>query len=205
VEINLIKLLKRLKDIMSLFNKKPVRTDHSIRSPFTKDNPNYKQYEIGDFTYGTPRILAWGEEAKVKIGKFCSIADNVTIFLGGNHRTDWITTFPFTAFSEYFPESEKITGHPSTKGDVIIGNDVWIGMGVVIMSGLTIGSGSVIAAYSVVTKNVKPYEIVGGNPAKHLKFRFDEQKIEELLKISWWEWPIEKIKSSISYLCSNQT
>jgi acetyltransferase-like isoleucine patch superfamily enzyme len=106
---------------------------------FTKDAlpEKYKKY-IGEFTYGVPQIFDWQEGARLIIGKFCSIADNVKIFLGGEHRTDWITTFPFSAkeFNDLFPEAKKIKGHPKTKGDVIIGNDVWIGYDAIILSGV---------------------------------------------------------------------
>jgi len=159
--------------------------------------------EVGDYTYGSPKILHWGEEAKIKIGKFCSIADEVVIFLGGNHRIDWITTYPFSALSIEWPEASNIVGHPVTKGDVIIGNDVWIGYGATIMSGITIGDGAVIGARSVVTKNVAPYSIFAGNPAKEIKKRFDDKTIEKLLNLKWWDWSIEKIKKNVRVLCSD--
>src|SRR5687768_16181770 len=104
------------------FLKKPIDVVAPPKIFFTKDNIIYKKYEIGDYTYGQPKILEWGEGAKLRIGKFCSIAEDVTIFLGGNHRTDWITTYPFPVLPDYFPESQIIVGHPSTKGDVNIEN-----------------------------------------------------------------------------------
>jgi len=172
---------------------------------FTKDAlpEKYKKY-IGEFTYGVPQIFDWEEGAKLIIGKFCSIADNVKIFLGGEHRTDWITTFPFSAkeFNDLFPEAKKIKGHPKTKGDVIIGNDVWIGYGAIILSGVKIGDGAVIGAGSIVTKDVLPYTIVAGNPAKIIRKRFSDQNIKKLLKLKWWNWPIKKIKSNLHILCS---
>ena len=102
-----------------------------------------------------------------------------------------------------FPEAKDISGHPATKGNVIIGNDVWIGYKATIMSGVTIGDGAVIGACSVVTKDVKPYEIVAGNPAKVIRKRFSDEIIIQLLKIAWWNWPIEKIKAEIEFLCNN--
>lgn len=146
-----------------------------------------------------PIIKSWGENKKCYIGKFCSIAEGVTVFLGGNHRVDWISTYPFPAF---FPEAKYITGHPASKGDVIIGNDVWIGTNVVIMSGVTIGDGAVIGAYAVVAKNIPPYAVAVGNPARVVRYRFDEKTIQALLKIQWWNWPIEKIKANMHLLCS---
>ncbi len=91
---------------------------------------------------------------------------------------------------------------PKTKGDVVIGNDVWLGNGAFILSGVTIGDGAVIGARSVITRNVAPYSITAGNPAKLYRFRFDEQQIAELLKIAWWEWPFEKIKEAWPLLMS---
>jgi len=168
---------------------------------YTKDAfKNHSNIMVGDYTYGIPKVLHWGENAKLKIGKFCSIADNVLIYLGGNHRTDWITTYPFPIL---FPEASHIKGHPATKGDVIIENDVWIGNYAVILSGVTVGDGAVIGANAVVAKNVSAYSIVVGNPAREIKKRFSEEEIEILLKIKWWDWPIQKIKENLELLCSN--
>jgi acetyltransferase-like isoleucine patch superfamily enzyme len=165
-----------------------------------RNNPKYLKYSIGEFTYGEPLILEWGENTTLKIGKFCSFAKDVTILLGGNHRGDWITTFPFSAF---FDEFKHIPGHPATKGDVIIGNDVWIGTDSLILSGVNIGDGAIVGARSVVTKNVEPYAIVAGNPAKQIKTRFTDDVIEDLLKIEWWNWEIEEIKENMSLLLSS--
>lgn len=145
--------------------------------------------EVGEFTYGRPIVHQWDLTTKLKIGKFCSIAGNVHILLGGEHRTDSITTYPFDVLLE-----EKPT--PS-KGDVIIGNDVWIGENVTILSGVTIGDGAVIAAGSVVSKNVAPYEIYGGVPAKFIRYR----KIAHNVKPpKWWDWPLEKIAAAVPLL-----
>ena len=159
--------------------------------------------QIGLYSYGTPEIFVYeGDSNKVKIGKFCSIANDVKIFVGGNHRVDWISTYPFRIMFN-LPGQYK-DGHPSSKGDVVIGNDVWIGRGTTILSGVNIGDGSVIGAYSVVTKNVPPYSIVAGNPARIIKKRFDDKVISILLKIKWWDWPIEKIMEEIVYLNSDK-
>jgi acetyltransferase-like isoleucine patch superfamily enzyme len=121
--------------------------------------------------------------------------------LGGEHRSDWLTTYPFTALCA---QANCFSGHPKTKGDVLIGNDVWIGNSALILSGVKIGDGAVIGARSVITKDVAPYSIFAGNPAKFYRFRFDEEKIAELLKISWWEWPFEKIMQAWPLLLSNK-
>ncbi len=171
------------------------------KSRYLNKNPDYSKYKIGKYTYGYPKIMNWNEGAKLEIGSFCSIADEVVIFLGGNHRNDWITTFPFNVLFENY---KYIKGHPATKGDVIIGNDVWIGYGATILSGVHIGDGAVIGARSVVSRNVEPYSIVIGNPAKEVKKRFDPETIEELLKLKWWNWEINKIKDNIELLQSNK-
>lgn len=158
--------------------------------------------EVGEYTYGLPTILHWGEPTKLFIGKYCSIAKAVVIFLGGNHRTDWITTYPFSHLPGW-PEAEGIPGHPASKGNVTIGNDVWIGYNVNIMSGVTIGDGAVIGSGSIVTKYVEPYSIVAGNPAKLIKYRFTSEDIEKLLKIQWWNWEEEKVHLLVPYLLSD--
>lgn len=146
----------------------------------------------GKYTYGSPNILWKTPESELIIGNFCSIAQNVTVYLGGNHRHDFVTTYPFGLIHENI--FNFIGKHPMTKKeDVIIGNDVWIAENVIIMSGVTIGDGAVIANNSHVVKDVEPYSIVGGNPAKFIKYRFSKEQIENLLKIKWWYWNDDKI------------
>jgi acetyltransferase-like isoleucine patch superfamily enzyme len=141
-----------------------------------------------------------GEGASLKIGRYCSIGTNVTIFLGSEHRTDWVSTYPFPFLWE---EARLIKGHPSTKGDVVIGNDVWIGFGATILSGVTIGDGAAIGACSLVIREVPPYAIVAGNPARVVRHRFDEETIRKLLEIKWWDWPDEKVKNNVHLICSD--
>ncbi len=157
----------------------------------------------GAYSYGNVNVKSWpSDPTQYSIGKFCSIADNVTVFLGGNHRTDWISTYPFPAFDS-FPEAKNIEGYVATKGNIIIGNDVWIGSHVSILSGVTIGDGAVIGAFSVVAKDVPPYAIVAGNPARIIRYRFSEGVIKALLELQWWNWPIEKIRANTHLLCSD--
>ena len=172
-----------------------------IYSFFMNKNPKYAAYSIGKFSFGYPKVKSWGENATLKIGSFCSIAPGVNIVLGGEHRIDWITTYPF---NKILHEYKYLKGHPATKGDIIIGNDVWIGMNATILSGVTIGDGAVIGANSLVTNDVEPYMIVGGNPAKPIRKRFDQQTIDRLLRIKWWDWDIEKIKRNVPDLLSKQ-
>jgi acetyltransferase-like isoleucine patch superfamily enzyme len=193
--VNLVNI--KIKNFLCLFKK-----TKKLNLFFTKDYFSDNKFHIGEFTYGNPEILFENDDANLTIGKFCSIAENVTIFLGGNHRLDWITTYPFSALNFQFPEASNVIGHPATKGDVIIGNDVWIGRGVVIMSGVRIEDGAVIAAGSYVVKNVGKYEVWGGNPAKMLKKRFSDEEIKLLCDLQWWNWDLNKIKMNVSVLCS---
>ncbi len=155
---------------------------------FMNRQPAYKNFAIGDYTYGNPIISEWMPGiAKLTIGKFCSIADGVRILLAAEHQIDCVTTSPPMA------DVPGLQNGNGTKGDIVIGNDVWIGAASIIHSGITIGTGAVIGAGSNVTKNVEPYSIVGGNPAKHLRFRMPQEQIEALQRIAWWDWPVGKI------------
>jgi acetyltransferase-like isoleucine patch superfamily enzyme len=163
-------------------------------------SPNIK---IGEQTYGRPKVYYKDSGSRLVIGNYCSISEEVKIFLGGNHKVDWVSTYPFSKFDNIFENASSLKGHPATKGDIIIGNDVWIGYGVTILSGVTIGDGAVIAANSSVARNVNSYEIVAGNPAKAIRKRFDESTIDALLRISWWNWDEKKIVQNLPLICSN--
>ncbi len=164
------------------------------KNPFTCDLIEETNIEIGAYSYGKPKIHRWSQKYGVRIGKFCSIADDVHLLVDGNHRSDWISTYPFGRLLENFPKNRE---HPTGKGNIEIGNDVWIARGAVILSGVRIGNGAVIAAASVVAKDVEDYEIVGGNPALRIAFRFSQEEIESLLRIAWWNWPIDKIREQL--------
>lgn len=175
-------------------------------------NPNII---VGDYTYYDDFEDVSNFEKNVKylfdfigdkliIGKFCMIASDVTFIMNGaNHLSEAVSTFPFAIFGGDWSNAMEGKQYPY-KGDTIIGNDVWIGYGATIMPGVNIGDGAIIATKSVVTKNVEPYAIVGGNPAKEIRKRFSETEIRELLEIRWWDWPVEKITENVQYLTGDR-
>lgn len=140
---------------------------------------------------------------KLKIGKFCQIASKVKFLMNGMfHSMNGITTFPFGIFSKDCQNAYPSHFRYPFKGDTIVGNDVWIGYNVTIMPGVHIGDGAIIGTNALVTKDIEPYTIVGGNPAQEIRKRFDNETIEKLLKIQWWNWPIEKILQNVKVLVS---
>lgn len=161
----------------------------------------YPQHRIGRYSYGDVRVQRHRDGASLTIGAFCSIGAGVKILLGGEHRHDWVTTYPFNIL---WDKGKGISGHPRSKGDVIIGNDVWIGTETLILSGVNIGDGAVIGARSVVVDDIPPYAIAAGNPARIVKRRFSEPIIERLLTLKWWEWDDKKIEAAIPLLLSDE-
>lgn len=138
------------------------------------------------------------------IGKFCSIACGAKfLFNSANHTMASLSTYPFPLFFEEWElEKENVTEAWDNKGDIIIGNDVWIGYEAVILAGVTIGDGAAIGTRAVITKNVPPYTIVGGIPAKPIRKRFDDETIAQLLRLKWWNWSEEKIAQNIQAIKS---
>jgi len=160
--------------------------------PYLKDQ--FPQFEIGEHSYGRIKILG---EGNLSIGKFCSFADGTIILLGVEHRYDWTTTYPFSAI---WPEVAHIPGHPWSKGPIKIGNAVWVGQNSTILSDVTIGNGAIIGAGSVVTKDVSPFTIVAGNPARYIRTLFDPETIFNLEHIAWWDWPKEQIVAELPWI-----
>lgn len=166
------------------------------------DAPNI---EIGEYTYyddpdGADNFLRnvlyhfdfIGD--RLRIGRFCAIARGVRFVMNGaNHRLDGISTYPFQIFGGGWEQVMPKPGELPFKGDTVIGNDVWIGYDALIMPGVCIGDGAIIAARSVVTHDVPPYTLVGGNPARPIRRRFADADIDTLLRIAWWDWPVERI------------
>ncbi|MGE1063555.1 CatB-related O-acetyltransferase [Megasphaera paucivorans] len=131
---------------------------------------------------------------KLIIGKFCAIAEGILFIMNGaNHGMKGITTYPFHIFGSGWETVTPTMEQLPFRGDTVIGNDVWIGQYVTIMPGVNVGDGAIIAANSTVVKNVEPYSVVGGNPAKIIKKRFDDETIELLLKLQWWNWDEETL------------
>lgn len=166
--------------------------------------------KVGKHTYGCDGItlLHSYQGSKLSIGSFCSLGRELIVNLGGNHRTDWITSYPFglplLKNSHIFKTPSYVDKLFSvSNGDVIIGNDVWTGFDVKIMSGVKIGDGAVIATQSIVFESVKPYSIVAGNPAKLISYKFNQEIISKLLEIKWWDWPDIYINNVIPFLCSS--
>lgn len=183
--------------------KKIIKKLYLMRAPrLLSKNRYFSAYEIGEYTFGCPEVLEWGNEnAGLSIGKFCSIARDVKILLGGEHRYDWISTYSFPDFLDGLEVVKN--DHRVSKGGVTIGNDVWIGFGATILSGVSIGNGAVIGAKAVVARNVPDYAIVVGNPARVVRQRFDEKTIAHLNRIAWWNWSVEKIKKNAGVIMSD--
>lgn len=184
-------------------------------SCFIKNVVKANNIHIGDYTYYDDPIDATQFEQnnilfnypefgdQLIIGKFCQIATGVQFIMGSaNHRLGSVTTYPFNVFGGAWQENtpDHLSQLPH-KGDIVIGNDVWIGRQSVIMPGVKIGNGAIIAAYSIVTKDVQPYSLVGGNPARFIKWRFDEELIDLLQDIKWWDFTQEELIKIMPILC----
>lgn len=155
--------------------------------------------EVGNGTYGAPDIKTFaGDSTRLTIGNYCSIAAGVTFILGGNHPSDRISTYPFR--ERFNLPGKWKDGFPSTRGDIVIGHDVWIGTECLILSGVTVGSGAILASRSVVTRDVPPYAVVAGSPARVVRSRLDEASISALLALKWWSWPEERILRNAALL-----
>lgn len=171
---------------------------------FLKNIIDHPQIEIGDYTYyddfdsvtnfqRNVRYLFNFTGDHLRIGKFCMIASGVEFIMNGaNHLANSVSSYPFAIFGGDWSNSMNGRSYPK-KGDTIIGNDVWIGYRASILPGVSIGDGAIVGSYSVVTRDVPPYTIVGGNPIQVIRQRFDGPTITQLLKLAWWNWPIEKI------------
>lgn len=172
--------------------------DYTMYNDFVNDP---KKFEQNNVLYQYPI-----NHDRLIIGKFCSIACGAKfLFNSANHTMASLSTYPFPLFFEEWElEKKNVTEAWDNKGDIIIGNDVWIGYEAVILAGVTIGDGAIIGTRAVVTKDVPPYSIVGGVPAKSIRKRFDDETIVELLRLKWWDWSEEKIAQNIQAIKSGQ-
>jgi acetyltransferase-like isoleucine patch superfamily enzyme len=159
----------------------------------------------GRWSYGLSNFVihSWDSSTRLSIGSFCSVAGNVHVLLGGEHRTDWMTTFPFGHLhNREFPlgSVHGRTGHPATRGDISIENDVWIGNDVTLLSGTTVADGVVVGARAVIKGRTEPYGIYVGNPAQLVRFRFNQEIIDLLLELRWWELDDDAINELVPAL-----
>ena len=168
--------------------------DYTIYNDFVNDP---LLFEKNNVLYHYP-----SHKERLVIGKFCSIACGTRfLFNCANHTLNSLSTYTFPLFyEEWNLEKSNVVSAWDNKGDIIIGDDVWIGYEAVIMSGVHVGSGAIIAARAVVTKDVPPYTIVGGTPAREIRKRFDTDVIKRLLMLKWWDWPIDKIRQCLPYI-----
>ena len=168
------------------------------------NNTKNTRVKFGKHSYSRENIevLSWGEKADLSVGAFTSIAKGCRCILGGNHRINWGTTYPFGLinghiFNNSIIEKEK---YSQTNGSINIGSDVWIGLNVTIMSGVSIGNGAIVAANSHVVRDIEEYAIYGGNPSKKIRYRFDQDIREELKRIAWWKYDDNMINKIIPLL-----
>ncbi len=179
------------------------------RTVYLKNIIKNPQIIVGDYTYyDDPEDVHNFEKNvlylfdfigdKLIIGKFCQIATGVRFIMNGsNHPMNGVSTYPFKVFGGHWSSASL---EVKSKGDTVIGNDVWIGNGATIMQGIKIGDGAIIGANSLVTKDVEPYRVVGGNPAGEIRKRFDDETIRFLLKLKWWDWDVQKITGNLEFL-----
>lgn len=176
--------------------------------PLVEDRPNI---EVGEYTYYddpdgpehfADRCVLYHYDFigdRLVIGRFCALAQDVTFIMNGaNHAMSGFSTYPFNIFGHGWEEGfDARTWEAEIRGDTVVGHDVWIGMQAMVMPGVTIGHGAIVASRAVVTHDVPPYAIVGGNPARTMRMRFDERTVERLLAVAWWDWPVDKISRNL--------
>jgi virginiamycin A acetyltransferase len=165
------------------------------------DDPDGSEHFERNVLYHFPFI---GD--KLIIGKFCALAKGVQFIMNGaNHKLSGISTYPFQIFGNGWEKVTPAPGDLPFKGDTVVGNDVWIGYQALIMPGVKVGNGAIISSRSVVTSDVPAYSVVGGNPARPIKVRFEPDAVAQLEKLAWWNWPIELITQHLEYIVAGDT
>nr|WP_024621401.1 Vat family streptogramin A O-acetyltransferase [Clostridioides mangenotii] len=196
-------------DPNSIYPNKDIKSICYIKNVVTRPNIIIGEYTYYDDINGAEKFEKHVTHHyeflgdKLIVGRFCAIAKGIEFVMNGaNHRMNSITTYPFNIMGSGWEKSTPTSKDLPFKGDTVVGNDVWIGQNVTVMPGVQIGDGAIIAANSVVTKNIPAYCIAGGNPCKIIKKRFNDDLIEYLLYIQWWNWSPEKIFENLDILCS---
>lgn len=167
------------------------------------ERPDLKAFDIGKYSWGHLTVANRNPGCTLTIGRYCSFAFGVEVFLGGEHRVDFVSTYRFGAYPPFDERYRPDDQTAISRGDVTIGNDVWVGRGAMILSGVTLGDGVVVGAGSVVRQSAPPYAIVVGNPARTAGFRFPAEQIEALLRIKWWEWDEDRVVDALDLIMSD--
>ncbi len=202
--MNKDKIYPRTGDVETIYLKNAITKsnievgDYTIYNDFVHDPRDFQKNNV---LYHYPV-----NRDRLKIGKFCSIACGAKfIFTSANHALKSLSTYPFPIFfEEWGLNSAEIASAWDNKGDIVVGNDVWIGYEAVVLSGVKIGDGAIIGARALVTKDVPPYAIVGGTPAKTIRKRFDDRIVVRLLELKWWDWSEERIKENLEIIRSGR-
>lgn len=198
-------------DVNKIYPRKNDTQTVYLRNVIANPNIQVGEYSIYNDFHNDPRDFQKNNvlyhypinQDHLIIGKFCSIACGAKfLFTSANHTLHSLSTYPFPLFGENWNHGMDVRDSWDNKGDIVVGNDVWIGYEAVILSGVTIGDGSIIGTRAVVTKNVPPYTIVGGVPARMIKKRFDEDTIAKVLALKWWNWPKEKLSRRLQHIQS---
>jgi|GEM_PF-931445 len=156
---------------------------------------------MGNMSYYAPNVVKYqGDTGRVIIGNFASVAPDADFYVGGLHRTEWVSQYGLRTMLDLPGAHED--GFTHGRGDIVVGSDTWVTNGCTVMSGVTIGDGAVVGTKAVVARDVRPYAIVVGNPAREIRRRFSDEQIDALLRIRWWDWPTEQVKQHVELICS---
>lgn len=188
-----------MKSVISFFLKVLVYVDQKKQGYLFEKSLKYVN-SWGEKTYGQPEIVCYDGKSKLSVGKYVSIASRVSVLLGANHKRGLITTYPRSLVNKNITQEET-----NERGDVVIGSDVWIGYGATIIGPAVIGDGAIIGASALVIGDVPPYAVVGGVPAKVLKYRFSEEEIQQFLSLKWWDKSEKEVKNLENFLYSKDT